>query len=303
MRFNLLLAALLIVFIIPNYAQNRFVAAQHQDFFDWFHERSQVEQLYTDRSTLHVFSEQVNVRAKPSTRAAVVTQLPLGWAVTNVAYRQDRIPRATINGYEDIWYHVRGVDTEGRLFEGYIWGAHIAKGWRETDLTRNGSSELVMLGVSGQSRQTPQDISAEIRIVQSNRLISQAMVPGLCVFEECSASPMLRVLQSRNIDGLTVIEASTMTIGCLTGIDKAFFYWNGQQLERVYQAEYTTQTEVYRRQFTVKPTESNTSTMQLCEYGGEDSQYNPTWNCKAVQVVPPAARPVVALQGALAGGQ
>lgn len=144
MRFNLLLATLLVYQAIPNSAQTLFVSQDYSDFFEWFHERSQVDQLYADRTTLYIFSENVNVRKAPSCKAEIITQLPMGHPVSNIAYNENqRLPSAEINGYGDFWYHVRGKDTNGKPFVGYIWGASIAKGWREADITGDGYLSLL----------------------------------------------------------------------------------------------------------------------------------------------------------------
>lgn len=280
MRSNLLLAALLFSQTVPNSAQTHFVSQDQSHFFEWFHERSQVVDLYADRTTLYTFTDEATVKQRPSENAGTVTQLPIGWTLTNIAYSENYVPKDEINGYEDLWYHVQGIDQQGKPFNGYIWGAQVAKGWRATDITGDGINEFIMLGIAAKTRQKPSDINAEIRILQCNRMISQTIVPKLCVFEECASSPMLRVLQSQQIEGLTVIEASTMTIGCSTGIDKAFYYWNGSGLERVYQAEYVTQTEMFKKQFIVAPAGSKSTTVQVCAYRGEDSNYNPIWKCE-----------------------
>ena len=138
MRINLLLAALLVSQVNPNSAQSLLVAQDYSDFFEWFHERSQVEQLYSDRATLYIFSENANVRKTPSCKAEIVTTLPVGHALTNIAYGNQALPTAEINGYGDFWYHVRGKDAQGKPFVGYVWGASIAKGWREADITGDG---------------------------------------------------------------------------------------------------------------------------------------------------------------------
>lgn len=294
MRANLLLATLFFTQTAPNSAQEYFVSQDYNHFFEWFHERSQVADLYTDQTTLYTFIDQTTVKQKPSTKATTVTQLPIGWTITNIAYNESYVPKDEINGYEDIWYHVQGVDNQGKAFTGYVWGAHVAKGWRYADITGDGINEFILLGIAEKTRQKPSDINAEIRILQCNRMVSQTIVPMLCVFEECASSPMLRILQSQQIPGLTIIEASTMTIGCSTGIDKAFYYWNSSGLERVYQAEYVTQTEIYKKSFVVTAAGSKATTVQLCEYGGEDSNYNPTWNCttKNVDATPKQAKAV-----------
>lgn len=295
MRTNFLLATLLLCHTLPNNAQNYFAAQDYSDFFEWFHERSQVDQLYADKTTLYIFSDNVNIRKAPSGKAEIITQLPIGHAVYNIAYGNNPLPTAEINGYGDIWYHVRGKDAQGKAFVGYVWGSHIAKGWREADITGDSYPEFIMLGVSSQTRKKPSDIKAEVCVLQNNRVINRVFVPGLCIFEECDASPMLRVMRSQATPGLTIIEASAMTIGCMTGIDKSFFYWNGSGLERVYQAEYSTQKEMFRKKFVVAPNRTQASTVQLCEYGGEDGNYNPIWNCKTVPMsVASDAKPIAA---------
>jgi hypothetical protein len=295
MRTNLLLATLLLAQASPNNAQSYFASQDHSDFFEWFHERSQVDQLYADKTTLYIFSDKVNIRKTPSGKAEVVAQLPIGHAVYNIAYGNKPLPTAEINGYGDIWYHVRGKDAQGKPFTGYVWGSHIAKGWREADITGDGTPEFIMLGISSQPRKKPSDINAEVCVLQNNRVLNRVFVPGLCIFEDCAASPMLRVMKSQATPGLMIIEASAMTIGCMTGIDKSFFYWNGSGLERVYQAEYSTKTETFRKKFVVAPNRSQSSTAQLCEYGGEDSNYNPIWSCKTIPVSTASdAKPIAA---------
>lgn len=296
MRTNFLLATLLLCHTLPNNAQNYFAASDYSNFFEWFHERSQVDQLYADKTTLYLFSDQVSIRKSPSCKAEIIAQLPIGQAVYNITYGNKPLPTSEINGYTDMWYHVRGKDAKGKPFVGYVWGAHIAKGWREADITGDGNPEFVMLGISSQPRKKPADINAEICVLQNNRVISRAFVPGLCIFEECDASPMLRVMKSQVTPGLMIVEASAMTMGCMTGIDKSFFYWNGSGLERVYQAEYSTKTEMFRKKFVVAPNRSQAAKVQLCEYGGEDSNYNPIWNCKTVPMATAAsdAKPIAA---------
>jgi hypothetical protein len=295
MRSILLAIILLGVRSHPNNAQNYFVSKQYEDFFTWFHERAQIEQLYTNKATLYIFTDGVNVRRQPNATAPILTQLPIGHAVTNVSYDKRPVPKAEINGYGDVWLHVRGTDAAGKPFDGYVWGAHIAKGWREADLHGTGQPSLIMLGVAAKPRQRLQDINAEIRMVQGGKLIGQTIVPGLCVFEDCGASPMLRILQSRNIPSLTIVEAATMTIGCTAGIEKSYFYWSGKHLERVYHAEYTTNTEMFRKKFTVIPDKLQGGMAQLCEYGGEDSGNNPIWNCRNLPPAPVAeGKPIAA---------
>lgn len=258
-------------------AQDRFVSPQFEDFYDWFHLQSQVEELYTDNSTLYTFTEKVAVRQGPCASSGAITYLPAGFSVQNIAYADGYyLPEDEIDGYGDIWYHVRGKDAVGQPFVGYIWGAHIAKGWRFEDLNGDGRAEFLMLGISSQARKNLKDIKAEVRILQKGKVIVQEQVPGLCVFEDCGASPLLRVIRSPQ--GFTVVEASTMAIGCWAGIEKAFFYWDGSQLRRVYHAEYTTHHEFANETFVV----NKAGGAQLCQYSHEDENHMPVWKCKTI---------------------
>ena len=273
MRKALILAALFSTQGLT--AQERFVSSDFSDFYDWYHQQSQVAQLYEDQTELFTFTSDTYVYTGPCLTSEVAAQLPIGYGVKNIAYNDDYyLPEDEINGYGDIWYHVRGKDLTGQSFTGYIWGGQIAKGWRSADLNGDGKPEFIMLGISSQTRKAPGDINAELRIVQDGRLLHQKTVPGLCVFEDCASSPLLRVVETPQ--GFQIIEASTMTVGCWAGIEKSFFYWDGANLQRVYQAEYTTHKELANAAFVF----TGKAGAQLCRYSHEGDNYTPVWKCK-----------------------
>lgn len=278
MKNILLTAGIVALSASFSYNQVRFVSSDKEDFFTWFNQQSQVDRLYKNGTKLYVFGDQVNVHRYPNLRSPVLTVLANGYPVKNIAYPPEgNIPEARIRGYSDIWYHVSGVDPKGKAFKGYIFGTCIAKGWRTADLDGDGNLETILLGVSSKPRNIVTDINAEIRILQGQQLKYQTTVPGLCVFEECDSSPLLRVLKNHPREGMTIIETSTMTIGCMAGIERAFFYWNGQSLERVYHAEYTTNYEWVNAAFFAK--RPGQSTAMICRYDGLDKENNPVWEC------------------------
>jgi len=273
MRNILFLTAILASQAAP--AQQQLVNKDLGPYYDWFHARSQAGELYTSQSTLYIFTDKATVRQGPCQTSKQTAALSQGDAVTNIAYNDDYyLPEDEINGYHDIWYHVTGKDASGNAFTGYIWGAEIAKGWRTIDISGDGRAEFLMLGISTKERKEPSDINAEIRILSDGKLIALKSVPGLCVFEECDASPLLRVY--RTPQGFTVVETSTLTIGCWAGLEKAFHYWDGQHLHRVYHAEYLTATEFTNESFVV----NYSSGTRLCQYSHEGENYTPVWSCK-----------------------
>lgn len=261
-------------------AQPKLVGTNYEAYYQWFHSESQVNLLYQNQAQLIIFERDVEVRDEPNQVGQTVAVLNIGQTVTNIAYSaQDDLPEDEINGYGDIWYHVKGTDDCGSDFVGFVWGGHIAKGWLETDLTQDGHQEIVLLGISSKARKTFTDIKGELRVVRSNTLLMQQEVPGLCLFEDCASSPLLRIASSKTNKEPIIIETSTITLGCTAGIEKVFFHWNNHTLEPVYHAEYVSGKEFLRNEFT----HTTDQKVELCSYSHEDETYNPVWKCKKIE--------------------
>lgn len=279
MKTTLFLTAFLAGTAVSMTAQSRFVGEDYMRYFEWHNSNSQIEKLFTPGSQLFAFGEDVKVYRRPDHHSEVVGKLRDGQAVQNRSdYRTaQQIPDGEWNGYRDIWFK---VCTDNGA-SGYVFGAQLAKGWRWADLNGDHQNELVMLGVSPNPRKNFSDIKAELRILQNGQLLYNTSIPGLCVFEECGSSPMLRILYDQPYQGDIVVEASTMTVGCFTGIERAFFYWNGRQLESVFHAEYTIDREYDRQSFRVQDPKAVRTMM--CSYKNQDQSFNPVWDCKEVQ--------------------
>ena len=283
MRMLLISATLLSAQFQFSYAQEDFVDQDFGDYYEWFDQHSQTELLYTNSATLHIFTDNTKVHIGPCQDSEIVSDLNIGDPVTNIAYDDYFVPEDEIDGYGDMWYHVKGQNEDGDNFQGYVWGADIAKAWKTAELTGDKEEEFIMLGVASTPRLQPTDINAEVRILHRNKLWYQKLVPGLCLFEDCASQAMLRVLKDPQ-RGFTFIETSTMTHGCWAGIEKAYFYWNGSKLQRVYQAEYTTQTEFANQSFTINT--GDDVSLQVCHFSHEDDHYNPVWKCEVINTVP-----------------
>lgn len=289
MKTTLFITALLAGSTLSLSGQTRFVGEDYDRYFNWHNEQSQLEELYTPGSKVYVFGQGVQLYRQPDQHSQPLTQVRDGQVLYNLSdYRQvHQIMDGEINGYHDMWLK---VSTGKSGLTGYIFGAHLAKGWRWADLTGDQQPELIMLGVSPTPRRTYDDIRAELRVIQGSNLLYSTIIPGLCVFEECASSPMLRVLRDQPCQGATMIEASTMTVGCFTGIERAFLYWNGRQLENVFHAEYTVDLEYQRHPFKVQA--SGPVKAMLCQYKEQDQSFNPVWECKEIESKAPVAQPV-----------
>jgi hypothetical protein len=261
-------------------AQARFVDQTYEDYYNWFHEKSQVNNLYTDGAELYTFAE-VLVREQACMESATVACLPMGFRVLNIFDERADLKKDKINGYHDLWYNVSGTDLSGRYFSGYIWGAFIAKSWQFADVTGDGLRELAMVGIGNHKRKNTKDIKAEVRVVKNHRLVTKAPVPGLCVFEECASSALVRILKDQPCEGALIVEVSTMTIGCAAGIEKVYFYQTPSgDLERIYHVELTTNKLYHNKSFKVNSPDAGTI---LCRFSHEDEQHNPVWNIKKIE--------------------
>lgn len=285
MKTTLLLTAILAGTTCSMTAQTRFVGEDYMRYFEWHNENSQTTKLYTPGSQLFAFGDDVKVYRYPDQHSEVLTKLQDGQPIQNRSdYRNARhIPDGEINGYRDIWFKIR----TGSGISGYVFGAQLAKGWRWADLTGDQNEELIMLGVSPNPRRNFSDIRAELRILKGGKLFYNTSISGLCVFEECGSSPMLRILYDQPYEGGIVVEASTMTVGCYTGIERAFFYWNGRQLESVFHAEYTVDREYDRQAFKVQDPQAVRTMM--CSYKKQDQSFNPIWDCHEIRTKAPEA--------------
>ena len=283
MRATTLFSLSMALFLTGN-AQQRFISADYTRFFDWFNEQAQTEKLYTPNSTLYIFEYETPLLEEPCVTAEVIERLSIGQEVKNLP-----LPLSVeypiedqINGYDDLWYYVEVPTTSGKSIQGYVWGGYLAKGWKYYDMAGDPDLEMILLGVSSHLRKIPTDINAEIRILQGTQLIAQTQVPGLCVFEECSSSVLLRIHQAPDSGALSVIEASTLTIGCEVGIEKNYFFWDGIQLSKVMSGEFAFNPQHQKTPFITqsKEIEKNTFQQRVCIFSYEDEDFNPVWDCE-----------------------
>ncbi|MBK7476014.1 MAG: hypothetical protein IPI11_08355 [Haliscomenobacter sp.] len=255
------------------------LAAQTPDysrFYDWFHRRAQAGALYSDQSALLIFNEGTKVMAQPNWKSTVLAQLPMASTVTNLAYPEGLIPQGTRKGYSDIWHKVKGNDQSGRPFTGYVWGGDIAKGWRKADLNGDGALETLVLGLSPNPRTEMTDIRAELRVIEHGKLLARKEIKGLCLFKDCDTSPLLRILSDPAHPEVRFFETSTLFEGCETGIERAFFLWDGSEIQLIYHAEFLSKT-VFQKGKAVIKAEGSEFALRTCRFSHINASFEPVW--------------------------
>ncbi|MBP9873143.1 MAG: hypothetical protein KBC60_03850 [Haliscomenobacter sp.] len=255
------------------------LAAQTPDysrFYDWFHQRAQAAALCTGQSELLIFNEGTKVMSQPSEKSAVLALLPMNSTVTNLAYPDGFIPQSSRKGYSDIWHKVKGKTAEGKPFTGFVWGGDIAKGWRKTDLDGDGALEIVTLGLSPSPRAELTDIRAELRVIKQGKLLARKEIKGLCLFKDCDTSPLLRILTDPAHPEVRFFEASTLFEGCETGMERAFFLWDGREIQLIYHAEFLTKT-VFQKGKAVIKAEGSELPLRTCRFSHINASFEPVW--------------------------
>ena len=202
----------------------------------------------------------------------------LGQAVTNVAIPVEKAVYSEHHGYREQWFLVEACSATGNVFTGYVWGGFLAKSWQYFDLEGNGTKELIALGLSTNPRQAPEDIRASLKVIENGKLLQTLELEGICLFEDCDASSLLRIFDFNTSDHTMVFESSVFTLGCLAGIDKVLVAWDGQQLSLIHRGEYTTgQTYASNPLYLRQATQT-----QICYYKDENPSFDPVWNCRTL---------------------
>jgi hypothetical protein len=264
-------------------AQVRYTGTEFEAYYRWFHQYSQTADFYTEGATLYVFAEQAPLRQAASEHAPTLLKLDLAQSLTNHAIAEEDLTESTLNGYPEAWFLVTACSPAGEPVTGYVWGGHLAKAWRHLPADLPGTPDMVLLGLTQAERQRPEDIRASLRLLQQGTILQEVELPKICVFEACGSSTLLRMFLPPASETPAVapvlFEVSILTSGCNTGIDKAFVAWDGQSLERIYQAEYVTGYTYHSRAM-------NWSETRICRYSDEDEAFNPVWSCRDIVVAP-----------------
>lgn len=251
----------------------------HLDYYTWFHERSNTVDLYQPGKVIYTFVDHAPIRREACIESDIVAELPIAAPVTNLFDESAPIVWETVNGYNDIWHHVKGFDKNGHPFVGYIWGGHLAKAYQPAYITGDGLEEFVLLGVSSNQRKGLHDLNAALKVVSDHKIIAKAIIPDMCLFEECTSDALVRVITDQPFKGEIIIEASSMTISCAMGIEKNYFSWQGGALHHIYHSSRPENIVSTNKSFQY---EQNGETI-LCRFSHEKADFTPVWSCKRIK--------------------
>lgn len=109
-------------------------------------------------ATSYLLADNVNVREKPSSKGAIIANLPIGTAVKIIKVSNKKL---RLNGFKTNWYKV-SFEAENNVSSGYVWGGLIAEGTvRGVD-----SKVLFLYGIASVKKEDKGDYTSEEGIIQ-----------------------------------------------------------------------------------------------------------------------------------------
>lgn len=106
----------------------------------------------------YLLADNVNVREKPSSKGAVVTNLPIGTAIEIVEIADKKL---RLNGFETNWYKI-SFDSKDAVKTGYVWGGLIAEG----AIKSADSKVLFLYGVASLKKEGKEEYAADRGTIQ-----------------------------------------------------------------------------------------------------------------------------------------
>lgn len=177
-------------------------------------------------STVYLFADKVNLRAKPATNAPIVSLLAMGSKLTIVGEPEGSYQA---NGFSCGWYKVQFMDQQKPL-EGYVWGGLLALGALPFTAEKK---ELLML--AGIARFADHELVGEIRVVESNSLVAKAPFNWISTdmpvgggYSYSIAAEELPWAGVSDLKNLFQISCNYEACGYARG--KLLFFWDGKNV-------------------------------------------------------------------------
>ncbi len=124
----------------------------------------------------YLIADKVNVRSEPSTKGAVLVNIPIGTELTILEQSSEKM---RIKGFKTNWYKVQ-FQQNGNTQTGYIWGGLIAEGWVTSATDKK---VRIMYGIASYKAEekeyyTNYDISLQVRACKNNKELSKIEIKG-----------------------------------------------------------------------------------------------------------------------------
>ncbi len=127
---------------------------------------------FSENSEVYLFSDNVNIREKPTSSSKVIANLPIASKVNVISETEETY---IVNGYTTCWYKI-SFEKEGKTLKGYIWGGFLSA---VTLSTKNDLDENLtfVYGISGYT--DGKGYMSTIKAVVNKKIISSLSFPPM----------------------------------------------------------------------------------------------------------------------------
>lgn len=177
----------------------------------------------------YLLADNVNVRATASSKAAIVTNLPIGTAIEITEVSDEKL---RLSGFKINWYKV-SFKSKDRATEGYVWGGLISEG---TIACANDPSVQFLYGVASLRKNKEGDyptqkLTLQLRACKNNKELSKIKIENETEIE------MFHYIKNYGNKGLDkikdIIELGESQSVCAGYNGYNMVFWDGQKLTYV----------------------------------------------------------------------
>jgi hypothetical protein len=177
-------------------------------------------------STVYLFADKVNMRAKPATDSPVVRLLAVGSKLTIIGEPEGSFKAS---GFSSGWYKVQFMDQQKTL-EGYVWGGLLALG--SIEFAEAGKELLVLAGITRFADNRP---AGEFRVVENSLIKTRTpftwIVTDMAEGDSYSYSVDAEELPWAGISAFkNLFQISCNYEACGFTRGKLLFFWDGKNL-------------------------------------------------------------------------
>ncbi len=181
---------------------------------------------FQDGSTLYLFGDRVNMRAKPDTKSPVVKMLTVGSRLTVVG---EPAGSFKTGGFTSDWYKVKYEEQQETL-EGYVWGGLLALG--AVHFNDNGEEFLLMAGIT---KFSGHDVLGELRVVKNGLVKAKKPFRWMAtdMNEDWNYSYTIAFVElpwAGNSALKNMFQLSCNYDACAFENGKLLFFWDGERL-------------------------------------------------------------------------
>lgn len=174
----------------------------------------------------YLLADNVNVRAAASSKAAVVTNLPIGTAIEIVAISDEKL---RLHGFKINWYKISFESKDGAT-EGYVWGGLISEG---TIACANDPSVQFLYGVASLRKNKEGDyptqkLTLQLRACKNNKELSKVEMESNT---QIGVYHYIKNYGNKGLDKIKdIIELGESEGFCGGYNGNSMFFWTGEKL-------------------------------------------------------------------------